>query len=49
MQNNLFTQLSQADTLISTLNSQQQALTASVQSLDYVLYGVSTNSGTTTG
>ncbi len=49
MQNNLFTQLSQADTLIATLNSQQSALTASVQSLDYVLYGTQTNSGSSTG
>jgi flagellar hook-associated protein 2 len=39
MQQNLLQQLSQADTLITTLNTQQSALSASVQSLDYVLYG----------
>lgn len=44
MQNTLFQQLSQADTLISTLNSQQSLLTASIQSMDYVLYGPNTSS-----
>jgi flagellar hook-associated protein 2 len=44
MQATLLQQLSQADSLITTLNSQQSALQASVQSLDYVLFG--TNEGT---
>jgi flagellar capping protein FliD len=39
MQKTLFQQLSQADTLISTLDSQQSMLTASIQSLNYVNYG----------
>lgn len=39
MQENLLQQLSKADSLITTLNSQQSSLSASVQSLDYVLYG----------
>ncbi len=46
MQKTLFQQLSQADTLISGLESQQTILTASIQSLDYTLYG--TNNGTNT-
>lgn len=44
MQNTLYTQLAEADTLISSLNNQQTQLTASIQSLDYVLYGKPTNS-----
>ena len=39
MQNTLFQQLSQADTLISTLDAQQSTLNASIQGLNYVLYG----------
>ena len=39
MQTSLLAQLSQADTLITNLTSQQNLLTASVQSLDYVLFG----------
>jgi len=39
MQKTLFQQLSQADTLISTLDTQQNLLTASIQSLNYVNYG----------
>jgi flagellar hook-associated protein 2 len=42
MQKTLFQQLSQADTLISSLDSQQTILTASIQSLDYTLYGTDT-------
>jgi flagellar hook-associated protein 2 len=39
MQYTLFDQLTQADTLISSLNSQQDLLTSTIQSLNYVLYG----------
>ncbi len=46
MQETLFQQLAQADTLISTLDTQQSLLTASIQSLDYTLYGAQTSSGT---
>jgi len=46
MQQTLFQQLAQADTLISTLDTQQSLLTASIQSLDYTLYGAQTTSGT---
>jgi flagellar hook-associated protein 2 len=46
MQETLFQQLAQADTLISTLDTQQTLLTASIQSLDYTLYGAQTSSGT---
>ena len=45
MQETLFQQLAHADTLISTLDSQQSLLTASIQSLDYTLYGTQTSSG----
>jgi flagellar hook-associated protein 2 len=39
MQTNLSAQLEKADTLLAGLESQQSMLTASVQSLNYVLYG----------
>jgi flagellar hook-associated protein 2 len=42
MQASLLQQLSQADSMITDLNSQQSALQASVQSLDYVLFGTNT-------
>ncbi len=44
MQTTLLQQLSQADSLITTLTSQQNELTASVQSLNYVMYGKPTGS-----
>ena len=44
MQNALLLQLSQSDSLITTLTSQQNELTASVQSLNYVMYGKPTGS-----
>ena len=46
MQKTLFQQLAQADTLISTLDTQQTLLTASIQSLNYTLYGAQTTIGT---
>lgn len=39
MQQSLLLQLSQSDSLITALTSQQNQLTASVQSLNYVMYG----------
>jgi flagellar hook-associated protein 2 len=49
MQTNLSARLQQADALLAQLQSQQQVLTASVQSVDYALYGknfgVTTNGG----
>ena len=44
MQQTLLSQLSQSDSLITSLTSQQNLLTASVESLNYVMYGKSTTS-----
>ncbi len=44
MQKTLFQQLANSDTLISSLDTQQSILTASIQSLDYTLYGKQLNS-----
>ncbi len=46
MQKTLFQQLSQADTAISALDTQQSILTASIQSLDYTLYGAQISNST---
>ncbi len=44
MQTALAQQLAQADTLLSSLQSQQQTITASLTGLNYVLYGKAPNS-----
>jgi flagellar hook-associated protein 2 len=46
MQNNLLLQLSQADSLISSLSAQQSELTASIDSLNYVAFGSVQSSAT---